>query len=99
MKKIVAAIALIALIGYAGQLFRQMTELDQRVAAAEQSNDDLANVVEQVRTEAEQNLDELEAAERLEVQARDEAADEAGRAAQADQDRAAAQGAQQRALE
>ncbi len=99
MKKIVAALALIALIGYGLHLFRQMTELDQRVSAAEQSNQNLEETVNLVRRRAEQSLDAIEAAEQLERRTRQEAAAEAGRAKQAEQDRAAAEGAQQRALE
>lgn len=99
MKKIVAAIALIALIGYGWRLFRQMAELDQLVSAAEQSNESLEDVVNLAREQAEQSLDAIEAAEQLERQAREEAAAEAGRSTQAEQDRAAAVGAQQRALE
>ena len=99
MKKIVAATALLALIGYGWHLFRQMTELDQRVSVAELNNQDLADAVNLVREEAEQSLSAIEAAEQLERQTREEAAAEAGRASAALQDRATAEGAQQRALE
>lgn len=99
MKKIVAATALIALIGYGWHLFQQMTELDQRVSVAEQNNQSLADTVNQVREQAEQSLSAIEAAEQLERQAREAAAAEASRATAAQQDRAAAEGAQQRALE
>lgn len=99
MKKIVAAIALIALIGYGWHLFQQMTELDQRVSVAERNNQNLADTLNLVREQAEHSLSAIEAAEQLERQTREEAAAEASRASAAQQERTAAEGAQQRALE
>jgi hypothetical protein len=99
MRKIVATLALITLIGYAWHLFQQMTKLDQRVSAAEQTNQHLEETVNLVREQAEQSLDAIEAAEQLERQTREQAAAEVSRAAQAAQDRATAEGHQQRALE
>ena len=99
MKKIVAALALIAPIGYGGHLFLQMSEFDLRLSSAQQVNQDLEDVVNRVRQQAEQSLDAIEAAERLESHTRQEAAAEADRAVHAERDRTAAQGAQQRALE
>ncbi|MDA0206162.1 MAG: hypothetical protein O3A53_01280 [Acidobacteria bacterium] len=99
MRKIVATLALIALIGYGWHLFRQMTKLDQRVSAAEQTNQNLEETVNLAREQAEQSLDAIEAAEQLQRQTREQAAAESSRAAQAAQDRAKAEGAQQRALQ
>ena len=99
MKKIVAALALVALIGYGRHLFLQMTGLDRRVSAAEQANQHLQETVDLVREQAEQSLDTIEAAERLERQIRQEAAAETSRAAQAEQERTAAEVAQERAHE
>jgi hypothetical protein len=99
MKKIVAALALIPLLGYGLHLFRQMTELDRRVSAAEGANQKLEETVNVVREQAERSLDAIEAAQLLERQIRQEAAAEAGRAMEAEQDRTAAEEARQRALE
>lgn len=99
MKKIVAALALIALIGYGVHLFRQAAELDLRLSSAEQANRNLEEAVSAVRQQAERSLDAIEAAEQLQRQSRQEAAAEADRAAQAARDRTAAEGTQQRALE
>ena len=99
MKKIVAALALIALVGYGGHLFLQVRELDLRLSSTEQANRNLEEAVSVVRQQAERSLDAIEAAEQLQRQTRQEAAAEADRAAQAERDRAVAEGAQQRALE
>jgi hypothetical protein len=99
MKKIVAALALIALIGYGGHLFLQVTALDLRLSSAEQANRNREEAVSVVRQQGERSLDAIEAAEQLQRQTRQEAAAEADRAAQAQRDRTAAEGAQQRALE
>ena len=99
MRKIVAALALISLIGYGWHLYQQTTALDQRVSAAEQSNQKLEETVSLLRDQTERSLDAIEAAEALAHKSRQEAAEEADRATEAEQDRAAAEGAQQRALE
>ncbi len=99
MRKIVAALAFIALIGYGSHLFRQLTELDQRLSSAEQANKNLEEAVRAARQQAEQSLDAIEAAEQLQRRTRQETAAEADRAEQAERDRTVAEAAQQRALE
>lgn len=99
MKKIVAALALVALIGYGGHLFLQVKELGLRLSSAEQANWNLEQELSGVQQQAERSLDAIEAAAQLQRQTREEAAAEADRTEQAERDRTVAEGAQQRALE
>ena len=99
MRKIVAALALLALIGYGGHLFRQVTDLDLRLSSAEQTNRNLEEAVSAVRQQAERSLDAIETDEELQRRTRQETAAETDRAEQAKRDRTVAEAAQQRALE
>ena len=97
MKKIVAALALITLIGYGWHLYRQMNEAAERVSAAERATENLEETVNLARERAEASLAAIEAAELLERQTREQAAAETSQAMQAARERAMAERAQQRA--
>lgn len=102
MRKIVAVFtvaAVFAVGAYAWKLFRQAGELRDRVEMTEQRADELSNVVASIRQEADRSLDAIEAAEALQRQAAENAAEETRRKAQAEQERAAAQSVADRAQE
>lgn len=100
-KGVVAFLALgIAICGaLAWNLFQRASALSSDVEVVERTGEEISHALEEINTQAEQSLDEIEAAEALAGDAQSEAEQELRQASQAAQDRAAADAARNRAVE
>lgn len=99
-KGVVAFLALgIAICGgLAWNLLQRASALRSDVEVLEQRGEEISYALAEINTQAEQSLDEIEAAEALAGDAQSEAEREASRAARAAQERASADAARNRAL-